>query len=316
MVPAGVRVCVRVFWGLYPMEFLLLFLTLGLGFIFDGGDSGSSSSGSNDTGSGGGSAGGGGTAGGGAADPNADMSITGTDMADDITTSGGDDLVLGLSGADNITTGPGADIVDAGAGDDFVITDGGVDDVILGEGDDIAFLGSGDDISVGFVDVADAIEYGGDDEIHGGNGDDLIFDPVGANQLFGDAGEDTLNVVDQAGSKDEEDIVSGGDGDDIIFGDDGDMLSGDEGNDTFNLFFDEADDQAVILEDYVPGSEALTLEFDPSVFGTVSQADLSAEITEDTVELSVAGQVVAVLMNTTTFDPSMITVQNSITATG
>jgi Ca2+-binding RTX toxin-like protein len=75
---------------------------------------------------------------------------------------------------------------------------------------------------------------GGDDEVHGGTGDDILDGgPGGFDNLFGDAGNDTLTLA----TSDFGGTASGGDGNDTLFGSNtpfssfDNNLRGDAGND-------------------------------------------------------------------------------------
>jgi Bacterial Ig domain/von Willebrand factor type D domain/RTX calcium-binding nonapeptide repeat (4 copies) len=95
--------------------------------------------------------------------------------------------------------------------------------------DDILFITSG---SIGETllglegdDSLDALTGGGNNILRGGDGNDELF-AYTDDQLFGDAGNDTLSS-DGNGSN----FLFGGDGNDIIFTDRNDIASGDAGND-------------------------------------------------------------------------------------
>ncbi len=137
-----------------------------------------------------------------------DVNYTGDNDGDVV--DGGDAILPGTSGDD--------DVIFAGAGDDVVIAGNGADAVHGDGGDDLIFGGAGNDTLYG-----DA----GDDLVEGGDGDDLIYGGSGDDQLLGGAGNDTI----QAGSGSA--LVHGDDGDDLIYGGAGnDSLNGDGGNDT------------------------------------------------------------------------------------
>ena len=109
------------------------------------------------------------------------IGFQGSDVADDITTTGA---------GDNVFAGAGDDTVNSLAGDDIV--DGGL-------GRDEISLGAGDDTGIGGE---------GNDTIEGGTGADLLFGDEGDDTLNGGAGNDTL-----AGGEGE-DTLTGGEGDD------------------------------------------------------------------------------------------------------
>ena len=129
-----------------------------------------------------------------------------------------DYIVTGSNAADEITTtytgDPDGDLVDAadnqtGTNDDVIDALGGNDAVLAGDGNDIVYAG------------------GGDDTVYGGAGDDLLDAGAGNDQLYGDLGNDTLT----GGSGNN--LLDGGDGNDSLSGDDGaDTLNGGAGADT------------------------------------------------------------------------------------
>lgn len=137
--------------------------------------------------------------------------LGGNDMiASDTTTffgsfdaEGGDDLVFGGTGKDEILPGPGDDRVLGGRGGDFIalalgddvgIGGRGRDMIIGGFGRDETFGGRGDDIVAGGPD---------NDLVHGGLGDDQLFGgvteegpPPGVDVCIGRAGTDTAKDCD------------------------------------------------------------------------------------------------------------------------
>ncbi|MEH2513014.1 Ca2+-binding RTX toxin-like protein [Nitrobacteraceae bacterium AZCC 1564] len=127
--------------------------------------------------------------------------INGTDKADVLFDTAGDDHITGGDGADVIFTTSGSDLVDAGSGNDSVMALTGNATVNGGDGNDTIVGGSGNTVLNG-----DA----GNDTITGGSGNEI---------LNGGAGNDTL--------------ISNG-GNDILIGRQGnDLLIGGTGSDTF-----------------------------------------------------------------------------------
>jgi Ca2+-binding RTX toxin-like protein len=158
------------------------------------------------------------------------MRILGTEDGENLTGSSGHDRIEARGGSDYIWGLDGDDVVDAGDGDDFA--DGGV-------GDDLILGGAGNDrLRGGETLDADGAAQAGDDTINGGDGDDSIDGSYGDDVLNGGAGRDTLFGGYGV------DVVHGGGGDDRIVGGpeyqsggssgtgiDGDLLSGDGGDD-------------------------------------------------------------------------------------
>ncbi|MBN8509195.1 MAG: matrixin family metalloprotease [Burkholderiales bacterium] len=132
------------------------------------------------------------------------------------------DTVTGTGVANAISTGTGNDTVDAGGGNDLVNGEEGADSLRGGSGNDTVW-GAGSTVD---TDLGDRL-FGddGDDLIGGSYGADFIDGGTGNDQLFGDEGNDT---------------VTGGDGNDLVRGDWGwgedlagaDSLTGGSGNDT------------------------------------------------------------------------------------
>lgn len=91
-----------------------------------------------------------------------------------LASTGGDDVLNGFVGADQIVGGEGNDVIDGGNGDDHVAGDAGSDRLLGGYGQDLLEGGAGDDTLAGDLD-ADILDGGaGNDEIDGGFGRDVI----------------------------------------------------------------------------------------------------------------------------------------------
>lgn len=177
-----------------------------------------------------------------------------------------------------------------GPEDDIVFGFDGADTVSGGEGDDRLFLGADDDVSDGT-----AGSEAGDDFIRGGSGDDTLVDSLGANTIFGDLGADTISTVDAAGEA-TPDEVNGGFGNDLLMVDNGDVVTGGGGNDTFMLPILTGTEDPVIITDYTD-SESLIVELPASLVDETASADLS-ESGLDT-EIRVGDQVIAILQGYT-----------------
>ena len=96
----------------------------------------------------------------------------------------------------------------------------------------------------------------GDDLIRGGEGRDILVDSIGANTIYGDIGYDRINVVDDETFPDTADTVFRGFGNDAIFADGGDVITGGQGTDRFQLLTDP-DGDPVIITDYEVGDTFL-----------------------------------------------------------
>jgi Ca2+-binding RTX toxin-like protein len=144
----------------------------------------------------------------------------------------GDDTLLGDTDGDEIRGGAGDDSIDGGFGADLLVGDDG-DDVING--------GAGDDFIIGAE---------GNDEMNGGDGDDTVVAFSGANTLTGGAGDDildalTLPLFSETGTPS---TLDGGEGDDSLFADDGDVLTGGDGTDFFEIYSDGTTETVTITD--------------------------------------------------------------------
>ncbi|HEY5723099.1 MAG TPA: type I secretion C-terminal target domain-containing protein [Allosphingosinicella sp.] len=122
---------------------------------------------------------------------------TGTDAAEVLTGGGGDDIIQGLAGFNKIFAGAGNDSATGGedvdwlyggTGNDFLTADAGNDFLSGGDGNDILFAGAGND--------------------------SLNAGPTGADQLYGEEGDDTLSLSRSAAVAATALGASGGDGND------------------------------------------------------------------------------------------------------
>ncbi|MFM6129345.1 MAG: cadherin domain-containing protein, partial [Sphaerospermopsis kisseleviana] len=183
--------------------------------------------------------------------------VTGTEVADNITTGDGNDTIIGGSGNDELYGGNGNDVVNGDAGDDTIYSDAGSDTVDGGTGFDY-YVGDYSNRVVGLtmtydpttgngtitvgteVDTLTSIDsfrvYGGfkgtafndvivgtsanEDwwGIYGGDGNDNISGGSGNDKLYGEGGNDTLQGTN--GGVGEYDYLNGGSGADrFILGD-------------------------------------------------------------------------------------------------
>ncbi len=126
---------------------------------------------------------------------------------------------------DNIVIVPtdlahGDDSLDGGAGNDLILGGGG-DDTLLGGADQDTLTGE---------DGNDQIEGGdGDDSISGNAGNDSLSGGAGDDRIFGHEDDDTIDGGEGA------DFVIAGEGNDQITVDQGDTVSGGDGDDYFTL---------------------------------------------------------------------------------
>lgn len=110
------------------------------------------------------------------------------------------DTFAGTENADIYTGTVGADTINGNGGDDTLDGNDGGDTIDGGAGNDTITGGFGDDI------------------IRGGAGDDVINEAFGTNMIFGDGGNDTINITGYFGSSFaiDPDQIFGGTGDDTV----------------------------------------------------------------------------------------------------
>jgi len=172
--------------------------------------------------------------------------LDGTSGNDTISAFGGNDTIAGLAGNDRIITGDGVDVVDGGAGNDdingFMIDASigyyssypstGVKTLSGGEGNDAIFGGSDADTINGGTGNDHLYGQSGADVINGGDGADTIYGQEGDDQI--DGGEGIDNITGGNGS----DSLVGGAGDDFLYDQESgtDTLQGGLGNDTISTY--------------------------------------------------------------------------------
>ncbi|MEL6690778.1 MAG: calcium-binding protein [Pseudomonadota bacterium] len=222
----------------------------------------------------------------------------GTEGEDTIVRAGGDDLIDAQMGADNVIAGAGNDTVNGGPGQDIIFGEEGDDEINGQEWSDVIIGGDGDDTLIGET-GADQIDGGaGDDSIDGGTWADVLVGGDGADTLEGGIGNDELHAgLVLEGDYDFEaaiafeeairegqditpdpadfpelvavhdtdvDILSGGSGADTLALGAGDIGSGGDGYDTFELHFDPAlgDNPAPTqITDYEPGRDRIEVSY-------------------------------------------------------
>ncbi len=163
----------------------------------------------------------------------------------------GNDVLVGDAGNDSLNGNAQGDLVLGGTGNDILRGALGDDLLIGGAGNDTLFGGQGDDELIG---------SSGSDTLFGGDGDDLLlgfeYDRISGNMadLAADLRARIVNnfdtpVPDQQLDRVEDNVTSGtvgergpdqlngGAGNDFLMGDDGDTLSGGEGDDDFDIAY-------------------------------------------------------------------------------
>lgn len=215
----------------------------------------------------------------------------GNEAANSLQGDAGNDFLQGFGGADTIDGGIGNDTVYAGEGDDTAVG---------GSGNDRVFLGDGNDLH---LDVNDDTFDRGDDFVRAGRGDDQIADLHGSNALFGDAGDDAILAIGTADNiTNPADTLDGGAGNDTLFGDNGDIMIGGEGDDTFAIVRPaDITIDAVTIEDFNP-TEDTFVAFVPEAGGPGDQIDLRFDTAQNAVVALWRGGEIAVLDGLTADD--------------
>lgn len=213
-----------------------------------------------------------------------DETITGTEGNDLINGGGGDDLLLGLGGDDVLNGGIGNDKAIGAAGNDLLTGDIGNDTLDGGDGSDTLLGGAGDDEVLGRAGNDLMLGGTGDDMLAGAQGDDLLIGGLGVDSLSGGIGDDVLVGVNLGESDanslddidalvtglpkvddDAGDILDGGFGTDILLVGSGDVATGGGGSDQFIIGDWIAPDRAATITDYAPGTDVITLRYDPAL---------------------------------------------------
>jgi Ca2+-binding RTX toxin-like protein len=119
--------------------------------------------------------------------------LGGTNNADIIIASEGDDTIFGDGGNDTLEGGAGNDIINAGDGDDIVRDLGGDDNIKLGAGNDVVNAGPGLDLILAGP-GNDFVVLGTDagSEVFAGEGNDFILGNLTAERILGNEGDDWI----------------------------------------------------------------------------------------------------------------------------
>ncbi len=136
------------------------------------------------------------------------------------------DLILGGEGVDTVNAGGGDDYVKLYGAADTACGSGGIDTMFGGDQSDLVYGGSGNDKLYG---------DNHSDEVFGNTGDDSIFGASGTDKLQGNAGSDfitgglhsdlVIGGASKAGEPDAGDQLYGDAGDDTVIGDNADSES-------------------------------------------------------------------------------------------
>jgi len=198
----------------------------------------------------------------------------------------GDDRLEGGEGNDSLSGGEGNDTLMGGAGDDRIVGSSGTDRIFAGTGNDAVtiwpeaesdqvFLEDGADTLDGSAAWAGFLGRGGEgadllvggaggDTLHGDGGADVLLGGAGADSLSGGAGDDLIEGGFGDGAAD---TLLGGAGDDVLRMGARDVATGGDGADGFllqggNLTEFALGGAAVRIEDFVPASDTLEVQYD------------------------------------------------------
>jgi Ca2+-binding RTX toxin-like protein len=161
--------------------------------------------------------------------------LGGTDNADILISSEGDDTVWGDGGNDRIDGGDGNDQLRGGAGDDIITDTGGDDNIQGGDGNDVLHGGNGINLMIGGF-GNDFIITGEDaSEAIGGQGNDFILGSKANEQDMGNEGDDWIEKGTSDGAPGDNFDPLGNDpviGHDVyIGGNENDKFNGEGGDD-------------------------------------------------------------------------------------
>ncbi len=151
--------------------------------------------------------------------------IVGSDFADTLNGTSGNDVIWAGGGDDTINGGGGDDIICGGSGNDTIDAGAGNDKVFAGKGNDTVVGGGGKDLLVG--EAGHDVLRGGPkrDVLKGGGGNDRLYGEAGRDKLLGHGGADLLD-----GGKNTDKLI-GGNGRDVISTTNGDTGSAGKGVD-------------------------------------------------------------------------------------
>ncbi|GAB5447045.1 calcium-binding protein [Gymnodinialimonas sp.] len=251
-----------------------------------------------------------------------DDTITGGIDNDVLIGAGGNDQIVGDLGEDTISGGLGNDTLDGGEGADVIEGGAGADQIIGGLGND----------TLAGADGADTLLGGAGNDVLDGTQEDLFvptsptdpIDPIDPT-IPGDDGpasepdtpadpsEDP--IVEPPAPPTGNQLLDGGAGNDLLTGDKADTLTGGEGVDSFVVDASgDPTDGSVLITDFDPVLEALTLNVDGLEVGDPTQDGFAFEIetrdlSDDSgMEVLLQGVVVATLAGVSETDEITISV--------
>ena len=178
-------------------------------------------------------------------------SYTLPDHVENLVLRGVDQIGIGNTSSNEISSRRGDDSLWGGNGNDRLVARGGDDTLVGGDRSDTLYGGSGND---------DLLGGDGFDQLFGGSGDDMLDGNRDDDELRGQFGHDDLDGAggnDSLYGGDGSDTIVGGPGEDIIYAGRGrDLLTGGEDADTFR-FQDDA--QFNTITDFEIGTDQIHL---------------------------------------------------------
>ncbi|GGE10511.1 Hemolysin-type calcium-binding repeat-containing protein [Gemmobacter megaterium] len=229
--------------------------------------------------------------------------IEGSDGRDRIFGRPGDDQLHGGGDNDRIRGGDGDDTVLGGFGDDRIWGATGDDTLFGQEGNDTLFGGAGQDTVLGGNGNDTLAGDEGDDWLAGGMGNDLLIAGPGQDTLDGDAGDDTLVGAFHGDWGNAGNYLNGGEGHDVLRVGAGDIATGGNGMDRFELAADTQGQLARIM-DYDPTQDELIVVYDAA--GPAPQVTLTPGGIADDVLILLDGRPVAEVAGAAGLTPDSI----------
>ena len=207
--------------------------------------------------------------------PPTGVEVIGTDGADRLFGTDGNDTITALADGDEVFGGAGDDAVDGGSESDRRFGGAGNDTINGGSEADRLAGNEGDDVLIG---------GSGDDKLFAGAGSDILAGGSGKDRLFGDEDRDIL--IGDSGN----DFLAGEAGNDVLMGVTGrDVLVGGEGADLFVFGVGDGND---LIRDFEVGVDKIGL-----VDGELTFSDITITQSGTRTLLGVAstGEVLAAL---------------------
>lgn len=177
--------------------------------------------------------------------------LMGTELAEALNGSIGNDEIDGGDGDDTLTGFGGDDTLSGDGGEDILYGRDGNDVLDGGAGNDIVNGNSGNDVLAGGE---------GDDTLDGGTGDNVLRGGTGADLLQSAEGNDVLRATGEGQASDTDaDTLQAGDGNDTLSFAGGDTATGGAGADTFILREDAISTGTVT--DYSAAEDMLVFQY-------------------------------------------------------